>query len=314
MRRDACGAVEARRVETPAPNQIFIDANDLRFEVTASGEGARLALLLHGFPESAYSWRYQLPMLAQLGYRVWVPNQRGYGGSSRPPNVADYAIETLLEDVAALIDVSGATSVTLIGHDWGAVVAWLFATRRIRPLERLIIMNVPHPALFAERLRDPRQLLRSWYAAFFQIPRIPEAILGVNGAWPIANAIARSAQDRTRFPADVLDVYRRNAAQPGALRAMLNWYRAFGRGGGFARQCRLGFPPIDVPTLMIWGERDVALTKATTYGTSRYVRDLTVRYLPGVSHWVQQEAPEIVNAMLGAFLRGEAVPQAAAAP
>ncbi len=285
---------------------IFVDANGQRFEVATCGTGDRLALCLHGFPEHAFSWRYQLPLLAELGYRAWAPNQRGYGATSMPARVADYDLVHLLADVAALIDASGATSVTLIGHDWGAVVAWFFAMRRLRPLERLVIMNVPHPAVFAEQFSFA-QLRRSWYIAFFQLPLVPERVLAANDAAWIARALRGMAIDRSNFSDDVLAVYRANALRPGGLTAMLNWYRALVR-GGFARQRAAGYPPIDVPVLMIWGEEDTALGKETTYGTERYVPNLTLRYLPRVSHWVQQEAPEPVNAMLRAFLQGEPVP------
>lgn len=300
-----CGnlRMEHRVIET-----IAVDANGLRFEVDVCGSGDRLALCLHGFPEAAFSWRYQLPLLAALGYRAWAPNQRGYGHTTRPAGVDAYRTDRLVADVAALIDASGARSVTLIGHDWGAAVAWLFATDRVRPLERLVIMNVPHPAIFARRLRDPRQALRSWYMLFFQLPLLPELALSWNGAEPIARAFRSSAGDPSRFPAAVLDVYRRNALMPGALTAMLNWYRALALSAG--RLSRRSFPVIDVPTLMVWGEADVALTIETTFGTERYVRDLTIRYLPRVSHWVQQDAPDHVNVMLAAFLSGEPVPQA----
>lgn len=286
----------------------FVEANGLRFEVEMLGEGDRLALLLHGFPELAYSWRHQMPLLAELGYRVWAPNQRGYGNTTRPRERAAYEMKHLLADVAGLIDVSGAKSVTLIGHDWGAMVAWFFAIRRVRPLERLVIMNVPHPLVFREHAKTLPQALRSWYVGFFQFPRLPELLLGLNRAEPIAQAILRSAAEPARFPRAVLDVYRANAARPGALTAMIDWYRANVGGDGLRDQLRLGVPVIDVPTLMIWGERDVALGKATTYGTERYVRDLQIRYLPRASHWVQQDAPETVNALLAAFLKGEPVP------
>jgi pimeloyl-ACP methyl ester carboxylesterase len=291
---------------------IFVEANGLRFEVDTCGEGDRLALCLHGFPEAAYSWRRQLPLLAELGYRVWAPNQRGYGRTSRPPHVDDYRTGRLVADIAGLIDVSGARSVTLIGHDWGAAVAWLFATDRVRPLERLVIMNVPHPALFARCLRTFAQARRSWYMFFFQLPKLPELALRWNRAEPVARAFLSTARDKSKFPPEVLEVYRRNALAPGALTAMLNWYRALFR--DMRRQTRRAYPVIEVPTLMIWGEADAALTKATTYGTERFVRDLTIRYLPGVSHWVQQDAPLAVNALLAAFLRGEPVPQASELP
>jgi len=280
----------------------FIRANGLDFEVLEAGEGDRLALCLHGFPEHALSWRAQIPVLVELGYRVWAPNQRGYGNTSRPLDVEAYAIEHLMDDVAALIDASGARSVTLIGHDWGAAVAWFFALRRLRPLDRLVIMNVPHPAVFSKRLRDSwRQRARSWYMGFFQLPGLPEWLLGLDGARAIGRAFTASACEPERFTPDVLAVYREQAAKPGALTAMLNWYRAAAR-GGMLRQVKLGFPPIGVPTLMLWGEEDVALGKETTYGTHRYVTDLRLHYIPGASHWVQQDAPERVNEELVRFL------------
>lgn len=286
-----------------------IAANGLEFHVACCGEGERLALCLHGFPECGYSWRHQLPLLARLGYRAWAPDLRGYGRSSRPPAMRDYAIENLMADVAGLIDASQARSVTLLAHDWGAIVAWYFAMRQIRPLERLVIMNVPHPGAVRPSLR---QLLRSWYILFFQIPGLPEWLLSRRSYEPIAQAFSGMAVDQSRFPDEVIEVYRRNAAQPGALTAMIHWYRAAVRGGGFRRQRQLGYPTIETPTLMIWGEEDRALGKETTFGTDAYVRNLTLRYLPGVSHWVQQEAPETVNEMLEAWLRDRPVPEAKA--
>ena len=198
---------------------------------------------------------------------------------------------------------SGAKSVTLVGHDWGAAVAWFFALRATRPLERLIIINVPHPAVFMRALRTSwRQRARSWYAAFFQVPWLPERLLGLWHAAAVAQMFERTSSDPSRFGPEVIALYRDQAAQPGALRAMLAWYRAAAR-GGMSAQIRRGFPIIEVPTLMLWGERDVALGLETTYGTERYVRRLELHYLPGVSHWAQQEAPERVNAFIEQFLR-----------
>jgi pimeloyl-ACP methyl ester carboxylesterase len=285
-----------------------VRANGLRFHVAACGAGDRLALCLHGFPESWYSWRSQMPLLARRGYRVWAPDMRGYGDTERPAGREAYAIERLMDDVAALIDASGCTSVTLIGHDWGAIVAWYFAMRRVRPLERLVIMNVPHPAPMERAARHGRQLARSWYVLFFQLPWLPEMLLGARHCRAVGDLIGRSAVDKSRFPESVLRVFRDSAAQPGALTAMLNYYRALVVGGGGRRQRLLGYPRIEVPTLMVWGEIDVALGKETTYGTEAFVADLTLRYLPNVSHWVQQEAPEQVNAILEAWLTGKPLP------
>jgi len=279
----------------------FVETNGQRFEVWTAGDPAseRLALLLHGFPEHAFSWRHQLPLFARLGYRVWAPNQRGYGKSSKPQGVASYRIEALVADVAGLVAASGARQVTLVGHDWGGLVAWEYAARRAGPLDQLVILNVPHPARFREELATNRaQRRRSFYAVLFQLPWLPEWFFRRGGAAVIGRSFRDMAIDKARFPDEVLAVFRENALQPGALTAMLNWYRAAGRHFG-----RLGTAsPIETPTLLLWGEEDRALGKETTYGTERYVKDLTVRYLPRVSHWVQQEAPEAVNERIEAWL------------
>jgi pimeloyl-ACP methyl ester carboxylesterase len=289
----------------------FIQANGLRFEVLESGEGDRFALCLHGFPEHAVSWRSQMPALAAAGYRVWAVNQRGYGRSSRPPNVQDYAIENLMADAAGLIDSArqefSPQEVVLIGHDWGAAVAWLFAVRQLRPLDALVLLNVPHPACFQAALKHWRQIRKSWYIAFFQIPGLPDFLLRAGHGAAVERMFRGSLRRPAAISDDVLAIYRDNVSQPGAATAMIDWYRALVR-GGFRRQVRAGFPVISTRTLVIWGLADVALDPITLHGTENYVSDLTLRTLPGVSHWVQQEAPEAVNAMLLGFLRGQHVP------
>jgi epoxide hydrolase 4 len=286
-----------------------VAANGVDFNVAVAGSGDRLALCLHGFPESSFSWRHQIPRLASLGYRVWAPDLRGYGRSSRPIGAAAYGLEILEEDVAALIEVSGAREVVLVGHDWGALIAWNYAMFGRLPLSKLIIMNVPHPALAEKGLRTARQLAKSWYIFFFQLPFIPEWLLARDHCAAIAQAFRGMAVDKSRFPDEVLRVYQDAAAQPGALTAMLNYYRALLR--GLHRTRHRGVPRIEIPTLMIWGEVDTALGKELTLGTEEFVRDLTLRYLPNVSHWVQQEAPETVNGMMEAWLLGKSVPYAA---
>lgn len=284
----------------------MVPANGLDFEVDMIGEGDRFAICLHGFPEHSVSWRRQLPHLASLGYRAWAPNLRGYGNSSVPMFVEDYSIENLMADVAALIDAAAPTrEVTLIGHDWGALIAWYFAIRQIRPLDNLVICNVPHP-FAASRGLGFEQLRRSWYVFFFQLPWLPELALRRGNAGQL---IRDGSSQPGNYPPEVVNLYQRNAAREENARAMLNYYRALLRGGGAARQRRLGMPKIMTRTLMIWGEDDVALTRATTYGTSEFVDDFTIRYLPRISHWVQQDAPEVVNAMLTAFLEGSPVPE-----
>lgn len=277
---------------------IRVRANDIQFEVMTAGSGDRLALCLHGFPECAFSWRFQVPLLEELGYRVWVPNLRGYGGTDSPQKIEAYQIETLVQDVAELIRVSGAKQTLLVAHDWGGMLAWLLASWQPSLVQRLVICNLPHPACFLREVKRPPQIFKSWYVLFFQIPRLPEALLGAQGANAVGNAIRRTARDPSRFPDDVLAVYRKNASRPGGLRAMINWYRALLRGGGAARLRTQKWPVIQIPTLVIWGDADTALSVRNLKGTEQYASDLTVRVLPGVSHWVQQEAAETVNSIL----------------
>lgn len=279
-----------------------IDARGLHFSVDECGVGDKLALCLHGFPESKHSWRYQLPALANMGYRAWAPDLRGYGQTlPRPKGVANYAMDELVSDVAALIDASGAKETVLLAHDWGALIAWAFASRAARPLSRLVIMNVPHPKIFSEVFAtSAEQRKRSRYVAFFQLPWIPEAVLTANGARAVKRAFYDMAVDKSRFPNDVLQHYADNARIPGAMTAMLNYYRAAFRGRG---EMETGpWPVIETPTLIVWGEEDSALGLELLPGHERFVRDLTIERLPGVSHWVQQEAPEKVNTILKDWL------------
>jgi pimeloyl-ACP methyl ester carboxylesterase len=245
-----------------------------------------------------------LPVLAELGFTAWAPDLRGYGGTDRPAGIGEYALEKLLDDVAGLIHASARRDVVLIGHDWGAVIAWLFAMRHPDAIQRLVIMNVPHPAVFERGIRRPRQLLRSWYVFFFQLPWLPERMLLARGARAVRNAFRGMAVHKEQFPDEVLDVYARAALQPGAATAMIHYYRALLRGGGAKRQRALGYPIIETPTLMIWGQHDSALGPELADGTDAFVPDLTLHRIHDASHWVQQDVPERVNGLLSDWLRG----------
>lgn len=276
-----------------------IEANGQTFTVDEAGEGDAVALCLHGFPECRFSWRFQLPVLAAAGWRAVAPDLRGYGDSSRPQGRDAYRMRHLVADAAALFDACGARRRLLIGHDWGALIAWSVAMRRTRPLDGLVVMNVPHPAVFRHVLRHSwAQRGRSWYVGFFQLPWLPEALLTAGRARAVARAFSGMAVNKAAFPPEVLDRYRRNALVPGAMTAMLNYYRA--NVASLADDA--ASPVIEVPTLMIWGEADTALGLELTEGYEPYVADFTLERLPGVSHWVQQEAPEAVNARLLAWL------------
>jgi len=282
-----------------------LEANGLSFVIDEAGDGDNVALFLHGFPESKHSWRHQLPLLAKLGWRAVAFDQRGYGDSSRPKGVKAYDIENLMADAGAVFDALGAKRRLLIAHDWGAAVAWAFAMDRVRDLEGLVIMNVPHPAVFARNIvANPAQRKKSWYIFFFQIPWLPEWVLTARGAEAIGRAFSDMAVDKSRFSEADLDHYRQNALKPGAATAMVNWYRAGAR-NGMRKWAPDKAPVIDIPTLMIWGEEDTALGIELTEGYEPYVKDFTLNRLPGVSHWVQQEAPEAVNERLEAWLKAK---------
>jgi pimeloyl-ACP methyl ester carboxylesterase len=287
--------------EVPQHHRIAaVNGVDLHYVIAGSGP---LVVLLHGFPEFWYSWRHQIAPLAQT-HTVVALDQRGYNHSSKPAGVAAYALEHLVEDVRALIAQLGHERAVVVGHDWGGAVAWSFAMRYPLVTERLAVLNLPHSRLMQKALlSNPRQMLRSWYAAAFQVPRLPEWLMRRGRYRILTRALTSWVGRPDVFSAADLEAYRQAWGQPGALTAMVNWYRAVPR---FSR----GFyatvsQNISVPTLLIWGTADRALGQELTYGTERYVGDLRVRYLNGVSHWVQQEAPAEVNAMLLPFVRGE---------
>lgn len=280
----------------------FIEAGGVRFELAEAGASNgtdKLALCLHGFPELHYSWRHQMPMLADMGYRVWAPNMRGYGQSDRPVGVEQYRLNTLAQDVANLIDASGAKEVTLIAHDWGAIVAWQFAIQKLRPLAKLVIMNVPHPKCAEREFKKWRQLSKSWYIYFFQIPWLPEKLLASRNGKAIRRVFNGNAINTELFDDAALEPYRKAALHPGALTAMISYYRALLR---FPDMRNLPSTKVYTPTLVLWGEQDIALDIHLLDGLDEYVPDLTVKRFRDASHWVQQDVPDAVNAELKAWL------------
>lgn len=287
------------QTENKAWKESFLTTNGVKLHCISQGEGS-LMLMLHGFPECWYSWRYQIPEFAQ-DYHVIAPDLRGYNESDKPQAVSAYTINELVEDVKGLITGLGYDRCVLVGHDWGGAIAWQFAYAYPEMVERLIVMNLPHPAKFAEGLKTPQQLLRSWYIFFFQIPLLPEWLLQQDDYRAIGRAFTEMAVDKSAITEADERVYRNAAAKPGALTAMLNYYRQ-----AFSELFKLNekqWGVLDIPTLMIWGEQDTALGKELTYGTDDYVSNLEIRYLPDASHWVQQEKPQRVNDYMREFLQ-----------
>ena len=289
-----------------------IHANGLDFHVDTCGDGDRFALCLHGFPEIGYSWRHQLPLLASLGYRVWAPDLRGFGQSDKPKGVRQYAFEHLVDDVAALIDASGAKETTLLAHDWGVMLASQIAFHQVRPLSRLVLFNGAAIGMQAETGFSFSGLRRIAYAIFFQLPYLPERMLAAGNYRAIRDSFTgRMAGRPHRISAEDVRVFKEAMARPGALTGGINYYRAQIFGGGFRRIFQLGFPQIQTPTLILWGEDDPVLIPSTIGRAEELIHDLTLRFLPGVGHWIQQEAPEEVNEMLAAWLTDQPVPGSA---
>ncbi|PZD71786.1 Soluble epoxide hydrolase [Acaryochloris thomasi RCC1774] len=274
----------------------FIVSNGVKLHYVTQGKGP-LMLMLHGFPECWYSWRHQIPAFAQE-YKVVALDLRGYNESEKPADVNAYRMPELIKDVRDVIEGLGYDDCILVGHDWGGFIAWCFAYAHPEMLQKLIVMNLPHPAKFAEALRNnPRQMLRSWYISFFQVPMLPELMLRANDYDAIASAFADRATNKNAFTPEDLAVFKDAAARRGALTAMINYYRSNTR--TFTSQ---DWDVLEVPTLLLWGEDDFALGKELTYGTEAYVRDLQLHYLSHCSHWIQQEQPDLVNQYMRGFL------------
>ena len=282
---------------------IELCANGLRFTALAAGdEDAPLVLLLHGFPELSRSWRHQLPVLAEAGFRAVAPDLRGYGGTdARGP----YDLRTLAADVDALIAALGRERAAVIGHDWGGVIAWAAAHRHRDRVERLVIMNAPHPRLMRDELfASGEQRNRSRYVFQFQVPFIPERRLSRDRGAAIARALRGGSYVRDAWPDDELEHYRNAFSSPDRLRGPLAYYRTSFRRALLGRGAGLG-GPIEAPTLVIWGMRDRFLGPALAdeKRLRTQARNVTVVPIGEAGHFVQNEAPERVNAEVLAWLQ-----------
>ena len=262
----------------------------------------RPVVLLHGFPEFSYSWRHQIPFLADAGFRVIAPDLRGYNLSDKPPRVADYRTEPLVADVIGLIEQTSSGRATLVGHDWGGIIAWFAAMRHPERIEKLIILNAPHPAAYLRELRKPSQLLRSWYAMFFQLPWLPERVMRWNDYAALRKLFRFGPARTSTTPEADVQRYVEALAHPGALTAMINYYRAAMRSGRSTIERQL--VPIRVPTLLIWGDRDRYLVPELTEGLEHWVPNLRIERLSNATHWVQNDEPEEVNRLLLEFIEG----------
>jgi epoxide hydrolase 4 len=276
-----------------------IEASDgVTLHAAHTGAGP-LVILLHGFPENWTTWRHQMTPLADAGFSVLAPDLRGYNESDAPAGVEAYAIDQLVSDVAALVRSTGHARAHIVGHDWGGIIAWHFAAAHPELLDRLVIMNAPHPSIFARKVRRPPQLFRSWYAAFFQLPLLPEAVLRAFDFAAVRRLLRTTPARAGAFSDTDIDHYVRGLSRRGALAGAVNYYRA-------AVRC----PPkrrvrTDAPTLVIWGELDAALSTGLLDGLERYATDLRIERMPDAGHWVQNEAPAEVTRLLLEFLAND---------
>jgi pimeloyl-ACP methyl ester carboxylesterase len=281
----------------------WIDGAGVRLHAVHCGRGAPV-VLLHGFPDFWHVWRRQLPALADAGFRAVAPDLRGYNLSERPSRVEDYRLDLLADDVAALIRGLGVARAHVVGHDWGGVIAWHLAVRHPDVVDRLVVCNAPHPARFRQLLRTPQQASRSWYAGFFQLPWLPERLLGAGDLAALRRIwkhgpLARGATSREDLAASVA-AFR----EPSARWAAVSYYRALARHRATVPPDRRRIPH---RTLLIWGARDVALVRANAEGLEPWVPDLRVLDLPEAGHWAMLDAPATVNAALIEFLGAPAV-------
>lgn len=256
-------------------------------------------VMLHGFPDLALGWRRQSEALANGGFRAIAPDLRGYGESDRPVGIEHYALTRLADDIIAVCQQRAPEGAMLVGHDWGGVVAWYVAMQRPDLLRRLVILNAPHPAAYRREIaRFSSQILRSWYAALFQLPRLPELLFRLANM----HLLERVWRGGPARDSDTLEKYREQYSHPDAIRAALDYYRAAPR-----------YPKpkgrrITAPVTILWGDRDRYLRSSLASNLDRWVTRCDVEHFPQAGHWLQHDEPEAVNARL-VELAGEAVPR-----
>jgi len=296
---------DATLIDEPSAESTRVGVEDgVDLHVVRAGDpDDPLVVLLHGFSDFWYGWCNQIPALVDAGYRVVAPDIRGFNLSDKPRGLDAYRMGRLSGDVVALIESEGRESARVVGHDMGGQISWDLAQRHPERVERLGIVNVPHLSAFRRTLwSTPRQLLRSWYGFFFQVPRLPEWLLGRNDAQGIVDILTGSSRPGA-FTADELEYYRRAYTRQGGLHGAVNYYRALFR--------RRDDPPrerVAAPTLVVWGEDDEALVPELASTSLEYCDDGRLERFPDATHWVHREAVERVNELLVAHLAAERPP------
>jgi pimeloyl-ACP methyl ester carboxylesterase len=294
------------RIEDVVLRHDYAELDQVRLHYVECGAGDELVILLHGFPEFWYSWRHQLPVLGRR-YHTVAPDMRGFNLSDKPVGVREYRIELLARDVVNLIRYFGKERAVIISHDWGAAVAWAVAMKYPDVVSRLVAMQVPPPAAWQKNL-TLRQLARSWYMLYFQLPWLPEWWARANDFARVDKMFRETTFEQGVFSADDLAAYKDALRQPGALTSSINYYRANVFRSLMRRNVETAEEVdgrIRVPTLFIFAEHDIAIVPETVRGLDRFI-DAPYREvrIPNSGHWVQNEAVEEVNRALLKFLEG----------
>jgi epoxide hydrolase 4 len=283
----------------PDLENVYIHTNGIRLHTAQSGpENGPVVILLHGFPEFWYGWRKQIEPLSKAGFRLIIPDQRGYNLSEKPAGIEPYRLEQLAADILGIIEATGQQTVSLVGHDWGGIVAWWIGIHHPEQLRNLVILNAPHPFTMRKALqRNLRQIFSSLYALFFQIPGFPEAWIKNNDCELLVRGLLKTSNPGA-FTDEDLNYYREAWWQAGAMTAMLNWYRANFR-----------YPPafpldicINIPTLLIWGAQDMTLIENLAQSSIELCKNGRLEIFENATHWVQHEEYNLINEMLVGFL------------
>jgi pimeloyl-ACP methyl ester carboxylesterase len=275
----------------------FYPVNGILLHTVEAGvAGGDCIVFLHGFPEFWYGWKNQISFFVQKGFRVIIPDQRGYNLSSKPLGVKSYCIHYLVEDIVALIHRLTNKKVVLAGHDWGGVVAWQVALHHPQLVQHLIIVNMPHPKVFRQTLKKSiAQLLRSSYAGFFQLPLLPEWVGRAFNYNLLQRSLLKTAK-KGAFSAEDIAAYKKAWRQPGALTAMINWYRAY------KYNTLPASGTIQLPVLLIWGRKDQFLLPQMAQQSIDRCSNGKLVMVEDATHWIHHEHPHLVNTLIDDFI------------
>jgi pimeloyl-ACP methyl ester carboxylesterase len=296
----ANGIMKVSGIRSPLEFRVF-HINGIALHVVFAGPAnGKPLIFLHGFPEFWFAWRRQIDHFASSGYRLIIPDQRGYNLSDKPACIASYCIDLLAKDVVSILDNVAGSKAFVVGHDWGAAVTWYLAGRYSERISRAAMLSVPHPRIFTKNLMtNPAQLRRSWYMLFFQLPWLPECILRRRD-WALLVRVLQNTSPPGVFSDSDLEQYKESWARKDALTAMLNWYRAaLLHPSKLALNCEAS--RVKVPALLIWGKNDQFLDHAMARESLQYCDDGHLEMLESATHWVQHEQPAQVNNLLSQF-------------